>query len=88
MGNLMLAAHALGVASCWIHRAKEEFERPEGKQILKELGITLQAYTSSIGPVSCQTYHPEVIKENSSICRIWLLPKNAIKISRELYAKE
>ena len=34
-------------------------------KILKELGITLQAYTSSIGPVSCQTYHPEVIKENS-----------------------
>ena len=40
MGNLMLAAHELGVASCWIHRAKEEFESPEGKQILKDLGIT------------------------------------------------
>ena len=39
MGNLMLAAHALGLGSCWIHRAKEEFERPEGKEILKELGI-------------------------------------------------
>lgn len=39
MGNLMLAAHALGVASCWIHRAKEEFELPEGREILKQLGI-------------------------------------------------
>ena len=39
MGNLMLAAHALGIGSCWIHRAKEEFERPEGKEILEELGI-------------------------------------------------
>ena len=39
MGNLMLAAHALGVASCWIHRAREEFESPEGKEILKALGI-------------------------------------------------
>ena len=39
MGNLMLAAHALGIGSCWIHRAKEEFERPEGKEILNELGI-------------------------------------------------
>ncbi|HIV24565.1 MAG TPA: nitroreductase [Candidatus Scatomonas pullistercoris] len=39
MGNLMLAAHALGVGSCWIHRAKEEFERPEGRQILESLGI-------------------------------------------------
>ena len=39
MGNMMNAAHALGLGSCWIHRAKEAFERPEGKQILKELGI-------------------------------------------------
>ncbi len=39
MGNLMNAAHALGVASCWIHRAKEEFDSEEGKAILKELGI-------------------------------------------------
>ena len=40
MGNLMLAAHAVGVDSCWIHRAKEEFESEEGKQILEGLGIT------------------------------------------------
>lgn len=39
MGNLMNAAHALGVSSCWIHRAKEEFESPEGKALLKDLGI-------------------------------------------------
>lgn len=39
MGNLMNAAEDLGVASCWIHRAKEEFESEEGKQILKDLGI-------------------------------------------------
>lgn len=37
--NLMLAAHSLDVDSCWIHRAKEEFETDEGKEILKELGI-------------------------------------------------
>ncbi|MBQ0012307.1 MAG: nitroreductase [Clostridiales bacterium] len=39
MGNLMNAAADLGVSSCWIHRAKEEFESPEGKEILKSLGI-------------------------------------------------
>ena len=39
MGNLMNAAHAEGIGSCWIHRAKEEFETPEGKEILKSLGI-------------------------------------------------
>ena len=39
MGNLMLAAHSLGVDSIWIHRAKEEFESEEGKALLKSLGI-------------------------------------------------
>lgn len=39
MGNLMLAAHDEGLGSCWIHRAKEEFESPFGKEILKSLGI-------------------------------------------------
>lgn len=39
MGNLMNAAADFGVSSCWIHRAKEEFESPEGKEILKDLGI-------------------------------------------------
>lgn len=39
MGNLMNAAEALGVSSCWIHRAREVFASDEGKQILKDLGI-------------------------------------------------
>ncbi len=39
MGNLMNAAHALGIGSCWIHRAKEEFNSDEGKALLKKLGI-------------------------------------------------
>ena len=39
MGNLMNAAHAVGLGSCWIHRAKEMFESEEGKTLLKEWGI-------------------------------------------------
>lgn len=39
MGNLMNAAEAVGVQSCWIHRAKEEFESEEGKALLKKWGI-------------------------------------------------
>ena len=39
MGNLMNAAHALGVDSCWIHRAKEVFETEEGKALMKKWGI-------------------------------------------------
>ena len=40
MGNMMLAADALGLGTCWIHRAREVFETEEGKQILRDLGIT------------------------------------------------
>ena len=39
MGNMLLAAHALGIGGCWIHRAKQVFDSPEGKEILKSLGI-------------------------------------------------
>lgn len=39
MGNMMNSAEALGVSSCWIHRAKEVFNSAEGKAILAELGI-------------------------------------------------
>ena len=39
MGNMMTAAHSLGIGSCWIHRAKETFESPEGKELLKQWGI-------------------------------------------------
>ena len=39
MGNLMNAAHAVGVGSCYIFRAKEVFETPEGKALLAKWGI-------------------------------------------------
>ena len=39
MGNLMLAAYAVGLGSCWINRAKEMFESAEGKALMKEWGI-------------------------------------------------
>ena len=39
MGNLMNAAAALNLGSCWIHRARETFEREDGKAFLKKWGI-------------------------------------------------
>ncbi|HJA13132.1 MAG TPA: nitroreductase [Candidatus Mediterraneibacter merdipullorum] len=39
MGNLMNAAHAVGVGSCWIHRAREVFDSEEGKALLKKWGV-------------------------------------------------
>lgn len=39
LGNLMNAAHCLGLGSCWIHRAKECFDTPEGKELLRAWGV-------------------------------------------------
>ena len=39
MGNLMLAAHALGLGACWINRARQVFDSDEGKALLKEIGL-------------------------------------------------
>ena len=39
MGNLMNAAWSLGVGSCWINRARELFDRPEGKELLARWGL-------------------------------------------------
>ena len=39
MGNLMNAAYAVGLGSCWIHRAKEVFESKRGKDLLSDWGI-------------------------------------------------
>lgn len=40
MGNLMNAAHALGVDSCWIHRAREVMDGPEGAKLREKWGIS------------------------------------------------
>jgi len=39
MGNMLNAAHALGLGGIWIHRAKQEFEQEYGKKLLEKLGI-------------------------------------------------
>lgn len=67
MGNLMLAAHELGVGSCWIHRAKEEFETDWGRNLLKSLGIE-EEYEGighcAIGYVDGEYPKAHEIKEN------------------------
>ena len=39
IGNMMLAAYSIGLGSCWIHRAREVFSSPEGKELMKKWGI-------------------------------------------------
>ena len=61
MENIMLAAHSLGLGSCWIHRAKETFETEEGKEILKNLGIEGEYE----GIANCILGYPDEVKEAS-----------------------
>lgn len=39
MGNLLNAAHAIGLGSCWINRAREYYDTDEGKELLKKWGV-------------------------------------------------
>lgn len=39
LGNMMLAAHSLGLGACWVHRAKETFEMPEWRELVSNLGL-------------------------------------------------
>lgn len=55
MENMLLASHALGLGSCWIHRAKEEFETEYGKQLLKKMGIS----DDFVGIAHCIVGYPD-----------------------------
>ena len=39
LGNMMNAAHAIGLGSCWINREREMFATEEGKALMKEFGL-------------------------------------------------
>lgn len=39
LGNMLLAASSLGLGACWIHRARQEFDSPEGKALLQKWGV-------------------------------------------------
>lgn len=49
MAQLMMAAHAMGLGSCWIHRAREVFALPQGQELLRQWGLP----TSLIGIGHC-----------------------------------
>lgn len=38
--NMMLAAHALGLGSCWVHRERQMFETKQGKALMKQWGLS------------------------------------------------
>ena len=55
--NMLNAAYAVGLGSCWIHRCKQMFELPEGKALLKQWGLpeTLTGVASiALGYADCE----------------------------------
>ena len=68
IGNMMIAAHSLGVDSCWIHRAYEEFESVQGKELLKEWKIDENKYVGIghciLGYRDCQYPSPKPRKKD------------------------
>lgn len=59
LGNLLNAAHALGLGSCWINRARECFDTPEGKELLKKWGVP--EYYRGVG--NCILGYPDEVPE-------------------------
>ena len=62
MENMLLAAHSLGLGACWIHRAKETFDMPEGKAILQKLG--LEGEYEGIG--NCIVGYPDTVPQDKA----------------------
>lgn len=55
MGNMLNEAHSLGLGACWIHRAYEMFETPDGKRIKEEFGIP----SDYVGIGNCVVGYPK-----------------------------
>ena len=66
--NMLLEATNQGLGCCWIHRAKEELESPEGRELLSSVGIDLEEYEGVghviLGYSLIDEYPPKEIKEN------------------------
>ena len=65
MGNLMQAAYEAGLGSCWIHRAQQMFDSPEGKELLRKWGLpeTLRGVGNCILGYADETPAPKPRRE-------------------------
>ena len=71
LGNMMLAAHAVGLGSCWINREREMFATPEGKALMRELGVDERLI--GIGALSLgypAAFPPSVKPRKEGYCRV------------------
>ncbi len=72
MGNLLLAAHAVGLGACWIHRAKEIFDLPEGKKFLREWGVEgdYEGIGFCILGYPAEALHPAVPRKENYVYKV------------------
>ncbi len=67
LGNMMNAAHAIGLGSCWINREREMFATEEGKALMKEFGLPdglIGIGALALGYPAGPTRDPKPRKEN------------------------
>jgi nitroreductase len=73
MGNLLNAAYAVGLGSCWVHRAREVFASYEGRQLLTEWGLDPERYVGIghcvLGYANCEPQRPAARKKGYIIRR-------------------
>ena len=62
LGNMMLAAHSIGLASCWINREDKMFETEEGKKLLKEWGLPDNVIGIGALSVGYASSYPHTVK--------------------------
>lgn len=71
-GNMLNAAYSLGLGACWINRAKEMFESPEGTALLEEWGITEKVFGVGcmiLGHIKGEL-HPDLPRKKGYIVKI------------------
>lgn len=62
LGNMMLAAHSIGLASCWINREDVMFASEEGKQLMKEWNLPEGLMGVGALSLGYAASHPHTVK--------------------------
>ena len=67
LGNMMNAAHAIGLGSCWIHREREMFNTEEGKELMRQFGLPdglMGIGSIALGYAATEPMAPKARKDN------------------------
>ncbi len=69
--NILNAAYAVGLGSCWINRSRQMFETEEGKVLMRQWGIPEECFCAiSISLGYADSEHPEAKSRKADYYRI------------------